>query len=637
MLPRNCLPLNRGVIRSGIHARLAALRWLAGACVALVAAAFAASAREPDKSAPPTPDRVERLIDELGNEDYFVRERAQQELARIGIDAFDALNDAQDRHDLEIAERARYLLRLMQVDWTSETDPPEVKRLLGNYEGEATGGGASETDRLNTIEQLAALPDGKGLAALCRIVRFERSLRVAKQAAAKIIEQKFEPTAWSQRAALIRADIGRSTRSPAMWLRTYVDSHDKPSAAVGRWAKLAEADMESMREFPQQTSAQLVLVLWRQEVQALEHAHDQEKTLAAMRKMIELEPGEGESFAELLTWLVEKKAWTVIDEAAKRYADRFEQDPVLLYTLAEACKVQHKPELADELVARALKLNDQNQRRHMAVALKLKQRGLFPWAEQEFRHAIDIGPPGQADTLWAQSLLAEMLHDQGQELAAAKALEAASEAMQARIMGGRPLDEFRGDPHATRARMHYFYACHEAQAGHRAEQIKQLEKGLAEDRTDADVLIALFRIPDLEPALREKTLRLITSASEDFRRQIQQAPDTPTAYNQLAWLVANTQGDRQEALRCSQKSLELAPHEPGYLDTLGRCYFALGDYQNAVKVQSQAVALDPHSGQMNKQLALFRAELAKSEAIKAKPDEKKPADTKPADGESSKP
>ena len=62
----------------------------------------------------------------------------------------------------------------------------------------------------------------------------------------------------------------------------------------------------------------------------------------------------------------------------------------------------------------------------------------------------------------------------------------------------------------------------------------------------------------------------------------------------------------------------------GYLDTLGRCYYAVGDYANAVKFQSQAIELDPHSGQMNRQLVVFREALAKAEAQKSKKaDEKK--------------
>ena len=102
-------------------------------------------------------------------------------------------------------------------------------------------------------------------------------------------------------------------------------------------------------------------------------------------------------------------------------------------------------------------------------------------------------------------------------------------------------------------------------------------------------------------------------AVDEFRKQIKDAPDYPTGYNQLAWLVSNTDGDYDEALRCSLKSLELLPNTAGYLDTLGRCYYVKGDLDNAVKTQAQAVRLEPYSGQIKRQLDFFKAAAADSQ------------------------
>ena len=73
-------------------------------------------------------------------------------------------------------------------------------------------------------------------------------------------------------------------------------------------------------------------------------------------------------------------------------------------------------------------------------------------------------------------------------------------------------------------------------------------------------------------------------------------------HNQYAWLVSNTEGDLQEALRASRRSLELSPDNPAYLDTLGRCYYALGDLENAIRFQSRAVQLEPSTQQIRRQL-----------------------------------
>jgi tetratricopeptide (TPR) repeat protein len=61
-------------------------------------------------------------------------------------------------------------------------------------------------------------------------------------------------------------------------------------------------------------------------------------------------------------------------------------------------------------------------------------------------------------------------------------------------------------------------------------------------------------------------------------------------------------------------SLEYVPNSAGYLDTLGRCYYAKQDYENAVKYQARAVALEPHSGQIRRQMKLFEEALAADES-----------------------
>ena len=164
-------------------------------------------------------ERIAQLINQLGDSDYFVRERAEEELGQMGVEAFDALNDAENRDDVEIADRARYLIRLMRVQWVSDNDPTEVKRLLENYES------LEEKERLGTIEQLASLPDNKGLTALCRLVRFEKSPLLAKRAALNVVQQKLvDESQWKERAAAILEGLGRSPRCRLNGWRLYHDA-----------------------------------------------------------------------------------------------------------------------------------------------------------------------------------------------------------------------------------------------------------------------------------------------------------------------------------------------------------------------------------------------------------------------------
>jgi tetratricopeptide (TPR) repeat protein len=286
------------------------------------------------------------------------------------------------------------------------------------------------------------------------------------------------------------------------------------------------------------------------------------------------------------------------------------------YKLADRHDRAGRAEQAEKLAEIAGSINSDNALEHLRLAFLQLQReeGLYKWAEREYRRVIEIGGPGRDLSLNAQSLMAEMLHDIEHELDAAQALEAMSAAMQENIKQGNAEQNGRSELGTVKARMNYFFACDHAAKGERDQQIKRLEAAIKEDPLDADVLIALYRLPDRSPKEKERTLQLIREAAAEFRKQINLDPDSPenhAPYNQLAWLLSNTAGDYSEALAASLKSLELNPKAAGYMDTLGHCYHALGDFENAVKIQTEAVEREPHSLQMQRMLVVFRDALEK--------------------------
>ncbi len=78
--------------------------------------------------------RIAQLITQLGDNEYVVRQRAQRELARLGFAAFDALTDAEENEDIEIATQARYLARQIRSDWIEDAVPPEIRTILKDYD-----------------------------------------------------------------------------------------------------------------------------------------------------------------------------------------------------------------------------------------------------------------------------------------------------------------------------------------------------------------------------------------------------------------------------------------------------------------------------------------------------------------------
>ena len=73
---------------------------------------------------------VRQLIADLGSEPYAARRRAEEQLLRLGPEAFDELKLAENNSDLEIAERVRYIVQRMRVQWIHPEDAPEVRRAL---------------------------------------------------------------------------------------------------------------------------------------------------------------------------------------------------------------------------------------------------------------------------------------------------------------------------------------------------------------------------------------------------------------------------------------------------------------------------------------------------------------------------
>lgn len=154
-----------------------------------------------------------------------------------------------------------------------------------------------------------------------------------------------------------------------------------------------------------------------------------------------------------------------------------------------------------------------------------------------------------------------------------------------------------------------------------------MQKAIDSDPTDADVLIAMHRLPGADDAWKKMTAEKIGAVAADFKAEVEQfkqmvemstndqqreqmREQLALACNQFAWLVGNTVGNYEEAVKLSHLSLEMQPNYAGYLDTLGRCYYTKGDLENAVKYQSEAVKFSPYSGQIRRQLALFQKELA---------------------------
>ncbi len=491
---------------------------------------------------------IARLIAELGSDEFVIRRRSERALIRLGFKAFDALEQAENDRDVEIAARAAYLLQRIEVEWVRDEDSLKVRGELSRYAE------ASDEDRRKTIARLAVLGD-EGLEALCRIARFEPSKILSKRAALEVVRPK---PPWKERspgyAEVVRQAIGQSQRPAVKWLAVYMRSLEDPHSTLEGWDRVIAEE--------QVTTDRLS------------------------------EPDQDEIMVRLL------------------------------YTVAQIHSTESRDERAEQLALRAFEVRRQELYLHYIISRTLDLWGLTDWAEREYRHVMSLQPEGIVYS-GSVGLLAQMLHDRQRSREASEVLEAA-------IKTGRGADS-----PIRRAQMEYYLSQHFAKANDLAMQREHLNRAIGHDSTNADVLIAMYRLPGADEEYRRKTLAMIKKTGLKMERDIKQVEQVidqaertitreqsrgaAVAYNQWAWLIANTEGDRDKAIEYSRKSVDLTrklsdaqDYLPGYLDTLGHCYFAKGDYENAVKHQQEAVDIEPYTQAINRPLARFKQALAES-------------------------
>jgi tetratricopeptide (TPR) repeat protein len=565
---------------------------------------------------PVAPGEISRLVGQLGSQHYAQREKAQAQLRQLGLDAFDALYAAQNSDDIEISMRARYLLQSLTIRWAHDDDPLPVRELLKGYDGKA------DDERYNLMEQLISLNDNQGITALCRLVRFDTSNLLSKRAALLVMRRAAvddEPQATSL-ADTIHHALGASRREAADWLQTYARTLREPEATLDTWQRLVQQEEQTFQQTPEQSSATIVRDLLRWQAELLERCGRDEQTLAVILKSVQLLDGTRQQLLETVDWLIARGAWSTIERVAERFQERFDESPLLLYRLAEAQRKSGRTEQSQQTADRALAADPNSPTEHVEAAIWVQERGLFDWSEREYRRVIQTTPTEAQENLEARFNFSEMLHDLSRDLEAAQLLEEAVPVLESNENARRAA---RRSAEGVQSRMHYFFAEHFRQQGDPDQQLEHLRLGVQADPDDADVLIAMYRESERSPERRKQTLARIEQAALGFRERIaqyeqlaDQVPDEKyradvnmaiaAVNNQLAWLISNTEGDYQYAVRCSRRSLELRPETAGYLDTLGRCYYAAGDLDQAIAVQSRAVELEPHTHQIRRQLEMFQ-------------------------------
>jgi len=562
---------------------------------------------------------IDRLIEQLGSNHFSVRRHAEEQLIQLDQEAFDHLQSALRHPDLEIASQARYILHRVRIEWVSANDSETVRALMSSY------GELSTSDRRDLIADLSQLEDDEGLGALCRIARFELSSTLARRAALAVLQT---PLPGPQRAENLRTkiqnEIGEGTGTTVRWLRLYMKQLQQPQELVGHWLDAIDKEVARLEKEGSATTQELVLQLIDFHISLATELNQPEDVFASLQRKIELptaadaEDSMQRNLADALQWILEREQWQVFELLEAHYADELEQHRLLAYLHAAMEAARGNSNLAEELAGRAFAVKTADDEQRNRIAETIAELGHHRWAEREWRHLVDTLEPTDLQSMIARISLANWcLHDRKEDKKAAELLAETCNAIEkdpARKKSLLSNDDVRRSYNDSRTQKEYFLACHLGREGKTVEQRKHLEKAYKYNQIDPDVLIAMYRLSEQDESYRKTVLERIEKTRSQIEELIDRYPDEPgkaMLYNHYAWLVSNTEGDYEKAVKYSHRSLELRPGSPSYLDTLGRCYYAVGDLENAIKYQRQAVEKHPQVQILRRQLELFESKLAK--------------------------
>jgi tetratricopeptide (TPR) repeat protein len=575
--------------------------------------------------------RIDQLIRELGAEEFPVREEAEKGLRSIGIPAFSMLSAAQKNEDVEVRLRARYLVDEMRSQGILSGSSTAMSRVLTRYADR------SPLERKTLVAFLSQFVPYDATLELVRIAQFESDDWVALDAALSLIEKcsnlaadRLETT-----TAFIQLNVDESPRQAVRWLKLFAESIRDPKGHLAEWEKLVSENLTELQKnlvvtelgasAPEEIQRKLQFIF----IDMQRRAGELEAARSRTREQLSKLSSDDNDLWLWIDFLRDRGEFQSLVEIKSLHAQKVASDARLSYLIAEALRRTNDEQGAKELVDKALKLSTDADERIALASLLQSYQGQFDWAESEYQQAIEMSSPGSREDLRARILLGLMYHDLARDHEAAETLQKlvdvckASPAAQRLVQEERPLNEILGS-------LYHYRAEAAKAAGNIETQIEFLEKGFQAHPQNIDLLIAMYQVDSAPAEFRSKTLTALAKARNDYEQEIATLEKSqteayvdstlpvlpnrlPTAFNDYAWLVANTEGDFQAALKNSQRSLELSPAESAYMDTLARCYFAVNDLPNAVKYQRMAVERSPNVAQMQRQLKIFEGALAKIE------------------------
>ena len=538
----------------------------------------------------PVRHQITQWVQQLGNDSFLVRQRAETLLIRAGVQAYPELQRARRNSDVEIVRRAEYILSQIEQTFL-DMENRETAYWIRLYTLDPNPAG-----KARIIWALADpyldLVKGEGLQTLIRLVRFEENISLRLEAAKSLIASPpFAPMARQKWYQHVR-DTTNNTGDDEL-LTTLTDY-------AKLWCDLDDVDKKITQELQdqvRQVSAATLRLLERQENRIQS----------------------GSKIDILLHYAIAE-----LQEAVGLLEDR---DATVSRALAiDPGAIQTAEPIAQIALEDGLLMNE-----HYHVGWYLKQRYRDRWAIAHLQRVMESGEVSlrlEASKFAAESAI--LLMDYTAAIAFFdKHIE---------IIRGPDHERGDGETVVTMAQRRQAYCLAEKAAavgnweGVRETIVKTWAKELPGNRDisgiggNIDLLIVAHRLskqlPDIDHEFRDamdfqfrkiwnSIIAHYDSVTTPDLRQINMV----IAFNWAAWLLANTDGDYQSALTLVEAALKIEPDDIAILDTLAHVYFLGGNVDEAIRIQEQVVRFAPDAVVFQHALEQFKKKKAADSAL----------------------
>ncbi len=562
-------------------------------------------------------------IEELRHDDFLVRKLAIERLSDDRLKVFDELYAARNTEDLSQNVAIERLIKQARKLWPRRYTNSEIEALVRSFPS------LDPDQQAACIRQLGLLETEDAALALIDICRYEpetQSLLATEQLLRCTGTQSLRSGTYSD---LCRELIVNSQLPPTRFSHRWLLAAAQSNSAAETWRSLCAEAIEIRKSrqdcHPIESHSYLNLVQW-----VLDHhfrrddlTHEQETMFTEIETQF-LSLVAQRDVCSILIWLERLNRHASIDRLCQIHTDFINSNPIALVAVANSKQATGEIEAVNKLLNDAERAIGEHPIHFLQTAVALYELGFeqsaFRFLEQAIVRADSTSIPGiQASlTLAHYSAQAKDYHQSHLQLKRVYDLIIDSPSMQKSVLRscGYTTDQLL-------ARSTYALAVSKRDRLSAPEYFGLLIDASNLDSQNTDVLIALDRHADQQPAFRTLVDELIGATLRELDRENAQVAVAlencdqskrkkslesrlATTLNRAAWLRVRTNRQPKQAETDAQQAISIRPEITAYLDTMACCQFANGKPELAIQTALHVARLKPNEPLYQQRLAKFQ-------------------------------